>query len=57
VKITIQFRGREIAHPNMAKRVIERVMEGIEGLGVVDQQPKMEGRRMIFVLRPAVSKP
>ena len=55
VKITIQFRGREIAHPNMANRVIERVMEGIEGLGVVDQEPKMEGRRMILILRPAAS--
>jgi translation initiation factor IF-3 len=41
----------------MAHRVLERVMEGIEGLGVVDQQPKMEGRRMILVLRPAATKP
>ena len=57
VKITIQFRGREIAHPGMAQRVIEKVMEGIEGIGVVDQQPKMEGRRMIFILRPAAGKP
>ena len=55
VKITIQFRGREIAHPDMAHRVIERVMEGIEGIGVVDQHPKMEGRRMVFVLRPAAA--
>ncbi len=57
VKITIQFRGREIAHPDMAHRVIERVMEGIEGLGVVDQHPKMEGRRMVFILRPTAGKP
>jgi len=57
VKITIQFRGREIAHPGMAHRVIEKVIEGIEGTGVVDQQPKMEGRRMIFILRPAAGKP
>lgn len=52
VKVTIQFRGREIAHPDMARRVIDRVMEGVEGIGMVDQRPKMEGRRMIFVLRP-----
>ena len=56
-KVTIQFRGREIAHPDLAHRVVERVMEGVEGIGVVDQHPKMEGRRMIFVLRPAVAKP
>ena len=55
VKVTIQFRGREIAHPTMANRVVDRVMEGIEGLGLVDQRPKMEGRRMIFILRPAAA--
>jgi len=58
VKVTIQFRGREIAHPTMANRVVDKVMERIEGLGLVDQRPKMEGRRMIFILRPAAaSKP
>jgi len=57
VKVTIQFRGREIAHPDMAQRVIDRVLEGVEGIGVVDQRPKREGRRMIFVLRPAAGKP
>ena len=55
VKVTIQFRGREIAHPDMARRVIDRVMEGIEGIGAVDQRPKMEGRRMIFILRPTAT--
>jgi translation initiation factor IF-3 len=53
VKVTIQFRGREIAHPGMADRVIERVLEGVEGIGIVDQRPKMEGRRMILILRPS----
>ena len=55
VKVTIQFRGREIAHPTMANRVVDKVMERIEGLGLVDQRPKMEGRRMIFILRPAAA--
>ena len=55
VKVTIQFRGREISQPTMANRVVDRVMEGIEGLGLVDQRPKMEGRRMIFILRPAAT--
>ncbi len=52
-KITIQFRGREIANPSMANRVVTAVLEGMEGVGIVDQPPKMEGRRMTFVLRPA----
>ena len=52
-KVTIQFRGREIANPSMANRVVKTILEGMEGIGIVDQPPKMEGRRMIFVLRPA----
>lgn len=57
VKVTIQFRGREIAQPDIARRVIDRIMAGVEGLAVVDMPPKREGRRMIFVLRPeAVEK-
>ncbi len=54
-KVTIQFRGREIANPSMANRVVQAILEGMEGIGIVDQQPKMEGRRMTFVLRPAAS--
>ena len=54
-KVTIQFRGREIANPSMANRVVKAVLEGMEGIGIVDQPPKMEGRRMTFVLRPATT--
>ncbi len=56
-KVTIQFRGREIANPGIANRVVKAILEGMEGTGIVDQQPKMEGRRMTFVLRPAQAKP
>ena len=52
-KITIVFRGREIAHPDVAKRVIDRILEELKDISIVDQVPKMEGRRMTFVLRPA----
>ena len=52
-KVTIQFRGREIAHPNMAKRVIDRIIEDTKEIAAMDQPPKMEGRRMVFILRPA----
>jgi translation initiation factor IF-3 len=54
-KVTIQFRGREIANPGIADRVVQTILEGMEGVGIVDQQPKMEGRRLTFVLRPAAS--
>jgi len=54
-KVTIQFRGREIANPSIANRVVQAILENVEGVGIVDQQPKMEGRRMTFVLRPVAS--
>jgi len=56
-KVTIQFRGREIAHPDQAKRIIDRVLQDMDGIGVIDQHPKMEGRRMVFILRPAAVTP
>ncbi len=51
-KVTVAFRGREIDHPDLAHRVVERILKDVQGLGVVDQQPKIEGRRMTMVLRP-----
>jgi translation initiation factor IF-3 len=53
VKITIAFRGREIDHPDIARRVLDRILAEIEGVGIVDQGQKMEGRRMILTLRPS----
>jgi translation initiation factor IF-3 len=51
-KITISFRGREIDHPDIAHRVIDRIVGDLKGLGIVDQAPKLEGRRMTLILRP-----
>lgn len=51
-KITIQFRGREIAYPEKARRLVESVLASVEGLGVVEQGTKMEGRRMTLILKP-----
>ncbi|MEW6442711.1 MAG: translation initiation factor IF-3 [bacterium] len=51
-KVTIQFRGREIAYPEIARRVVATIMSNVEGIGAVEQEPRMEGRRMIFILRP-----
>jgi len=52
-KVTIQFRGREIANPGMADRVVNRIIEDTQALALLDQHPTMEGRRLTFVLRPA----
>ena len=51
-KITLRFRGREIAHQNIGMQMMERVMADLGGHGVVEQFPKMEGRQMVMVLAP-----
>jgi translation initiation factor IF-3 len=51
-KITLRFRGREIAHQEIGMRLMERVKADLEQHGVVEQFPKMEGRQMVMVLSP-----
>jgi len=51
-KITLRFRGREMAHQEFGIRLLERVRGDLEPYGVVEQWPKMEGRQMIMVLSP-----
>jgi len=51
-KITLRFRGREMAHQEFGVRLLERVRGDLEAYGVVEQFPKMEGRQMIMVLSP-----
>ena len=52
VKVTLRFRGREMAHQELGMRVLDRVKEQLEELGKVEQFPKMEGRQMTMVLAP-----
>jgi len=52
VKITLRFRGREMAHQEFGVRLIERVKTDLEALSTVMQMPKMEGRQMVMVLTP-----
>jgi len=52
VKVTLRFRGREMAHQEFGFRVLERVKADLEAYGVVEQFPKMEGRQMVMVLGP-----
>ncbi|HEY1723499.1 MAG TPA: translation initiation factor IF-3 [Magnetospirillaceae bacterium] len=52
VKITLRFRGREMAHQDLGIKVLDRVREGLDDLAKVEQFPKMEGRQMVMVMAP-----
>ncbi len=52
VKVTVRFRGRELAHTELGKVVLEKVMTAIEGSFNVDRPPQMEGRFMSMILSP-----
>jgi translation initiation factor IF-3 len=51
-KVTLRFRGREMAHQEFGVKLLERVKADLAEVGVVEQFPKMEGRQMIMVLSP-----
>ncbi len=51
-KITLRFRGREMAHRELGAKLLERVEEDLSELGVVEQFPKLEGRQMVMVIAP-----
>jgi len=51
-KVTLCFRGREMAHQEFGLRQLERVKADLEELGQVEQMPKMEGRQMIMIIAP-----
>jgi len=51
-KVTLRFRGREMAHQEIGIRLLERVRADLEPHGVVEQFPKMEGRQLVMVLSP-----
>ena len=53
VKVTLRFHGREMAHQNLGRELLERVAEDVEGLGKVENMPKMEGRQMVMMIGPA----
>ena len=55
-KVTLRFRGREMAHREIGSRLLERVKNDLEELATVEQFPKLEGRQMIMVLAPRKNK-
>lgn len=52
VKVTIMFRGREMAHTELGQRILERLTEDVKELATVDAPSKLDGRNMIMVLAP-----
>lgn len=52
VKVTLRFRGREMAHLNLGRELLERVAADVDGKGKVENMPKMEGRQMIMMIGP-----
>ena len=51
-KVSLRFRGRELAHQHLGQELIERIREDLSQYGVVEQEPKMEGRQIVMVLAP-----
>ena len=53
VKVTIMFRGREITHPEIGRRLLEKMAESLKEAAAVERQPIIDGRRMAMILSPA----
>jgi translation initiation factor IF-3 len=51
-KVTLRFRGREMAHQDLGMHLLKRVEQDLQDLGTVEQFPKMEGRQMVMVIAP-----
>jgi translation initiation factor IF-3 len=51
-KVTLRFRGREMAHKEFGERLLERVRKDLDAVGLVEQFPRLEGRQMVMVLAP-----
>jgi translation initiation factor IF-3 len=52
VKITIMFRGREMSHPELGKKILDHVAEQVASVAKVEAAPKLDGRNMVMVLAP-----
>jgi translation initiation factor IF-3 len=52
VKVTIMFRGREMAHPELGLNILEKLADDLKDLAVIENQPKLEGRNMFMLIAP-----
>ncbi len=57
VRVTIQFRGREMAHPEVGQRIVRKVIESLEDISTAEAMPKRLGRNISVTLAPAIKKP
>jgi len=55
-KVTLRYRGRELAHQELGMEVLNRIEKDLEEYGIVEQKPKMEGRQMMMVIAPKKKK-
>jgi translation initiation factor IF-3 len=51
-KVTMMFRGREIAHQDIARGIMQRILQDVKEVGTVEQFPKLDGRNMVMVVAP-----
>lgn len=56
VKVTLMFRGREMAHPQIGRQILEQMAEAVREFGQVERMPLMEGRTMTMILAPLKTK-
>ena len=52
VKVTLRFRGREMAHQELGRNLLERVASDVKEIGKIENMPKMEGRQMVMMIGP-----
>ncbi len=52
VKVTVRFRGREVQHAKLGEELLQRFCDGLDGAGVVEKKPKLEGKNMAMVVSP-----
>ena len=57
VKCTMRFRGREVAHPELGRNILQRLQDDVEAYAEVETMPRLEGRNMTMVLAPARDMP
>jgi translation initiation factor IF-3 len=52
VKVTVMFRGREVYHSDLGKRILDRIAEQLDGMGRVESEARLDGRNMVMVIAP-----
>ena len=52
VKFTVRFKGREMQHVDLGKKLMDRIIEDVKDIGKVETSPKFEGKQMIMVIQP-----